>query len=117
MLPHDKVLEEMFSSKIYAMCSFTEALPMVIIEAASCGLPAVAFDVRVGPKALINDNKTGLLISDNDINAFADALNSLANNDELRKKMGANALEKAESFIKDNVIELWLDIFKGKECN
>ncbi len=115
MLPHDKVLEEMFSSKIYAMSSYTEALPMVIIEAAACGLPAVAFDVRVGPKALIDDSESGLLIADNDINAFAAALEELAENEEKRAKMGNSAREKALNYTKDNIIELWLDIFNGKE--
>ncbi len=114
MLPHETVLAEMMSSQIYAMTSFTEALPMVIIEAASCGIPAVAFDVRVGPIALIKNNETGILIEDSNINEFSNALSYLADNSILCREMGENARENSYNYSKEKVIYLWEKVIK--EC-
>ncbi len=114
MLPNEQVTFEMSTSKIYAMTSFTEGLPTVIIEAGVCSLPTIAFDVRVGPAALIEDGVSGILVSDGDIDAFANALDILANNDDLRIKMGEKSLDTSKNYSKDKIMKQWLDLFQGK---
>ena len=109
MIPNDKVIEELCSSKIYALPSFTEALPTVIIEAGVCQVPAVAFDVR-GPQAVIKNNESGIMVADNDIEAFAGALSELADNDALRSEMGDKACELAKYYSKENIMELWMKL-------
>ncbi len=112
-LPHDEVLDVMERSSVYTMTSYSEGFPFVLIEAMSCGLPVVAFDVRVGPRAIINDGVNGILVEDNDIKAFAAALRSLMDNAELRLEYSKNALERAKNFIEDKVVEKWISIFEG----
>lgn len=111
-LPHHKVMETLERSSLYAMTSYSEGFGFVLIEAMSCGLPPVAFDVRVGPRAIINDGVNGILVEDNNIEAFSSALCSLMDNAELRLEYSKNALERAKDFTEEKIIEKWIRVFE-----
>jgi len=111
-LSHDKVLETMRDSSIYAMTSHTEGFPFVLIEAMSSGLPAVAFDVRVGPRAIIQDGKNGTLVDDGDKKAYADALCRLMTDDTLRNEYAKSALERANDFTEEKIVQKWIALFE-----
>ncbi|HJB25591.1 MAG TPA: glycosyltransferase [Firmicutes bacterium] len=106
-LPHEEVLREMASSKIYAMTSFTESFGLVLVEAQSCKLPVIAFDVRVGPRAILTEGKDGFLVKDGDLAEFCEKMIALAANEEVRSAFGENARENAKKFEKDRVMQLW----------
>ena len=55
------------------MTSNYEGFGMVLVEAMACGVPAVAFDCKCGPKDIIKDGENGLLVRNGDIQALADA--------------------------------------------
>lgn len=56
---------------------YAEGVPRILLEAASCGRPSVAFD-RGGCRTILPaDNSCGVLIKDGDDIAFADALRQL----------------------------------------
>lgn len=109
-LSHDEVLKEMQESKVYVMTSFSEAFPFVLLEAMSSGLPVVAFDVRVGPRAIISDGKDGFLIEDGDNRAFADKLYEILNDDDMINEFSKNAVNKADMFSEEEVMKKWLEI-------
>lgn len=109
-LPHDQVMEEMSKSKAYLMTSYTEAFPFVLIEAMSMGLPILAYDVRVGPKAMVSDGVNGYLIQENDRDTFITDLEGLLANKETWQSMSEKALERAEMFTEERVLEMWMEI-------
>lgn len=109
-MSNENTIKEMWQSQLYAMTSYTEAFPLVLAEAQSCGLPVIAFDVRVGPKAMIADGIDGFLIKDNDLQAFAAKMICLANDVDLRKKYGKAALESSTKYMQDQVIDQWMQI-------
>ena len=113
-LSHEMVLETMRSASIYAMTSHTEGFPFVLIEAMSSGLPAIAFDVRVGPRAIIQEGKSGMLIKDGDLSGFSDALALLMSDDEKRLEYSKNALERAKDFTEEKIVEKWIALFERK---
>ena len=80
----------MKSSDILLLPSSREGFGNVIIEAASCAVPTVAFDIHGVRDAIIN-NQTGILIKDKTINSFAEGLLDLLNNKVKREKLGQNA--------------------------
>ena len=111
MVSGEEVNEYMIKSDIYVMTSHTECFPMVLLEASACGLPLVAFDVPVGPKALIREGYNGYLIKDRNIDEMADKIISLFENQEKMKELGRTAKEHVNQYLPDNVMKKWYDIF------
>jgi len=64
-----------------------ETCGMVQLEAMAFGLPVVASRWR-GPIDVVEDGGTGLLFNPHDVNGFADGLERLAADSELRVRMG-----------------------------
>ncbi len=67
---------------------YGEGVPRTLIEAAACGRPIVATDIP-GCRSIVQHEKNGLLIPPNDPPALALALERLASDPALRKRMGA----------------------------
>lgn len=109
-LDHESVMQEMAHSSIYAMTSISEAFPFVLLEAMYNYLPIVAYDVRVGPPALVKHGQTGYLVKDDDTNAFADALCKLMEHPDIMENFQKEAFSFVQNFSEDSVIELWLSL-------
>ena len=112
--PFTKDVEsEYLSASIYAMTSHFEGLPMVLIEAQSYALPTISFDIATGPRDIIENEKSGYLIEDNNLNEYATKLKTLMQDESLRAKMGAKSKEIVKSkFSKDVVMKQWENLFK-----
>ncbi|AXG74936.1 glycosyltransferase family 4 protein [Flavobacterium arcticum] len=95
------------------MASRYEGFGMVLLEAAACGVPSVAFDCPVGPKDIITNGKDGFLIKDGDVKAFVSAVGKLIEDEELRKEIGRNAKQKAKNFAIEPIMEKWDNLFKS----
>lgn len=113
--PTDKIEEEYANSSIIAMTSNYEGFGMVLVEAMSCGVPAVAFDCKCGPADIIDDGKNGLLIKNGDNRAFAEAVLRLMGDEEMRRRMGAAASGVSERYSEQRVMQMWMALFaKGR---
>jgi glycosyltransferase involved in cell wall biosynthesis len=85
---------------------------MVMIEAMSCGLPAVCFDFKCGPRDIITEGKNGLVVKDGDIDGLAEAIVKLMKDDELRKRMGENAKKVVERYSEEKVMNKWVNLYE-----
>lgn len=81
---------------LFIFMSHQEGLPVALMEAMACGLPAVCSDIR-GNTDLIEDQKTGL-IADNTPEAVAKAIVEVRQNNEMRKALASTALQKIKQF-------------------
>ena len=107
------IAQEYLGASVYAMASHSEGLPMVLIESASYGLPAIAFDIATGPSDIILDSHTGYLVADEDLEAYAGKLVELMSDKALRENLGRQAKERVvECFSKQAIIPLWEEILK-----
>jgi L-malate glycosyltransferase len=79
---------------IFALSSDSEQFPISLVEAMAAGLPAVATHVGDVCDIVAEDNKP-LIVAPADEAAFAAALDSLADQPQLRKAIGAANREKA----------------------
>lgn len=101
------VEEEMRRASLFLMSSHSEGLPFVLMEAFSAMLPAVAYDVRVGPGAIIQDGVSGYLVPDGDRAAYVARVCELMGDEEKRREMAERALERSHFYSKENVARIW----------
>jgi len=81
---------------VFVLPSRFEGFPLVLLEAMLAGLPVVATDVGSVAEA-VQDGETGLLVPPDDVQALNEALHTLLDDPDLRRKLGdagrARALE------------------------
>ena len=112
MGPTKNIGKEYSESSMLVMSSHYEGFPMVMIEAMACGLPAVSFDFKCGPKDIIKVGENGLVVPDGDIDGLAEAMISLMNDNELRKRMGEEAKKVVETFSEAKVMDKWVRLYE-----
>lgn len=93
--------------------SYYESFGMVAVEAMACGTPVVASRVG-GLAATVSDGETGYLIPWRCPEPFAERLEMLLTNDDLRRSLGNAAREAMERYrwsnVADAVIEIYEDV-------
>lgn len=112
MGPTKNIGKEYSESSMIVMSSHYEGFPMVMIEAMACGLPAVSFDFKCGPKDIIKEGVNGLIVPDGDIEGLAEAMVGLMKDDMLRQKMGEEAKKVVETFSETKVMSKWVDLYE-----
>lgn len=87
----------MRSCHLGVVCSVgSEAVPRVALEWLAQGRPVVATAVGALPE-LVEDGQNGRLVPPRDGTALAEAIGSLLNDPEARRRMGAEARRRAEN--------------------
>jgi glycosyltransferase involved in cell wall biosynthesis len=99
---------------VFCITSLYDNYPNAVFEAMACGLPVIATKVGGIPMQVI-DNVTGILIELNNIEQLKDAILRLANNKELRERMGEKGRKKVENeFSWDKSSEKLEEIYKER---
>lgn len=92
--------------------SVREGFGLVPAEAMACGLPVVATDCSSLPE-LIDNGKGGFLCPIGDVGAFTEKINFLAENPELRRKMGDYNRAKVEKlFTLERMVNQYQQLFE-----
>lgn len=103
----DEVAALMKSSKVFVIPSIQEGgASIVTLEANACGLPVIAIDHPLGiDKRLILTGETGFFV-ELASEAIAEKIRLLLKDNELREKMGKNAIKFAQQYDWDNITDL-----------
>jgi phosphatidyl-myo-inositol dimannoside synthase len=99
------------SADVFAMCCRdrwngleAEGFGIVFLEAAACGVPAVA-GRSGGSHEAVADGETGFVVDPRDVAAVRDAIARLIDDDELRMRMGTAARRRAlDEFAYDRLV-------------
>ena len=110
--PTKNIGKEYSESSMIVMSSHYEGFPMVLVEAMACGLPAVCFDFKCGPRDIIVEGENGVIVPDGDIEGLAEAMMKLMGDDELRKRMGEEAKKVVETYSEEKVMSKWMKLYE-----
>lgn len=91
-------------SDIVVLTSLNEGTPVALIEAQAAARPCVATNVG-GVSSVVDDQKSGFLVSSGDTEKFVEVLGNLLNNDKLSEQMGKFGRDRIrDRFSKDRLI-------------
>lgn len=91
-------------SDVYVMPSHREGLPVSSLEAMYCGLPLVTSNIR-GLTDVNKDGYNGFLCMPDDDQAYADAIDYLFENPDIRQQMGARNKKDVIPYTIDKTIK------------
>ena len=100
------MIDYYISSSIFLSTSRWEGFGLVVTEAMECGLPVVSFRTD-GPSEIIQDGKNGFLIENYNIVSFADAVERLMMEENVRIEMSHNAILRAKDFHLQKILHEW----------
>lgn len=107
----DKVPEKLQQADIFAFPSAFEGFGMALAEGMSVGLPAVGYKNCSAVNEIIKDGKNGFLCDDG-VDTFAQALDKLMGDKELRVKMGKAAKADMAQFAPEKIWQQWEELME-----
>ncbi len=96
---------------IYVAVSLQESFGVAVLEASACGKPVIVSNVGGLPE-VVDNGQTGIIVESKNSIQLADALITLINNPDLRKRMGdAGRLKVIQDFSWDSSVKKMLMIY------
>lgn len=77
-----------------------EPFSVAVIEALSCGLPVIAFDVGGNPE-ILKDKKTGFILKEKSADALANKIQEISSNPRVLRNTRKNCLDVAKKFSRE----------------
>lgn len=102
----------MASADVLVLPSYREGFGSVIIEAAACGIPTVAYRIDGVIDAVVED-RTGVLVEVGDINALTAAMLDVSLDWDRRKRLGREARDRVSKEFPSTVVTAeWVALYK-----
>ena len=92
LVPREELPRYYSAADVFAFPGINEAVGMVLLEAQSCGTPAVAWD-HFGGREVVAHERSGFVTKSFDEHAFTEAIGRLVTEPELRRRMGGEAVQ------------------------
>ena len=108
---HSDIADVMKRHSIFALTSRSEGFGMVVTEAMAMGCACISFDLT-GPGEIIIDGIDGVLVEDQNEEAFAEELSRLIDDEETRFVMGQRAIEDVNRFAAEKITVKWEKMFE-----
>lgn len=102
----------MAHASVFALSSFWEGLPTVLIEAVGIGTPVVSTDCKSGPREILDGGKYGILVPVQDSDALASGIL-----DAMESPRRPLPDEVALQYQPDAVVDRYLEIMMGTEAS
>lgn len=111
-IPNTEVPNVIRDCDIFVNCSKKESFGVTVVEGMACGVPVVVTDCP-GPREVVDDGVTGIVLKDREPQTMADTFIKLLNDGELREKMGRAGRERVlELYDWSNNVKTLEDVYK-----
>jgi len=90
----ERIVELYAQTEVAVVPSLYEGFSLPAVEAMACGTPLVATAVGALPQLVGADEKAGVLVPPNDVDALAAAIGRLLDDHELRARLGDAARQR-----------------------
>ena len=107
--PWDDVPKNLARAQVYALPSYREGMPFSLLEAMSCGTPAVAYSIP-STADIIEHGVDGYLVKLGDYHTFSKYILKLLRDENLRNEMSINARKKIEEHFRWSAIARKYDV-------
>ena len=94
-------------TSVFVLPSRFEGTPNALLEAMAARLACIVTDASPGPLRLIEHGVSGLVVKTEDVNSLAEALNRLAHDAVLRRKLAQAGWKRTRAFRLDYVAQDW----------
>ncbi len=98
------------SFDIFCLPSISEGFGMSIGEALASGKPVVSYDTTAIPE-IVKDGHNGFLVKPRDVESLKDRLEILLNNEDIYKKMSANARKSVMNYTWENSLKRLMKVY------
>ena len=105
--PAEDIGSDMAEASVFVLSSRFEGFPLILLEAMSKGMGIVSFDCPTGPADIVDDHRNGLLVPPEDVTALATAIRELVEDEELRRRTAAAAIETAQQYTIEAIGPQW----------
>ena len=112
-LPAQSLVDLYLAADVFVFPSLIETFGIVLAEAMAAGLPVITTD-GPGCRDIVRNGRDGLVIPAGDTEALAEAMIRVIHEPALRKDLARSALARAPDFSWDHVVDLYLDVYRGK---
>jgi len=111
LVSRDEIVGLYQASDLFVFASLTETQGLVAVEAMAAGLAVVAIKAS-GIEDMVDDGKDGILTG-NSIDEFSSNVLKIVNDENLRKRLSAQAKINSEKFSVELWIEKMVELYEG----
>ena len=104
--------ENISDAMMFVLSSDYEGLSNALLECMMMGMPCISTDCT-GSVDIIRSGENGILVERGNEQQLTEAMSLLADDKELREKIGRNASLAAEEFRPDKIIGQWKDLIES----
>lgn len=113
----DNIEDILKNKKAFILSSKYEGMPNALMEAMAVGLPCISTNCPCGgPKELIDGNKNGLLVENNNKEELTSSICRLIEDNNICRQLSKNARDKMQEYNCDKIVNKWFDFMK-EVCN
>ena len=120
-LPYDQVIQQMLSCTVFALPTYTEGFPNVILESMACGCPIVTTDVGAIPEMLDIENgfNYGLCVKPRNSEALRAAICKMLDDQDYARLCGENAKRRVKELysmpiVWNELVSTWNKIYENE---